>query len=67
MERSLALCLGVLGFKTEWQGEPPGGIAGLRRDGVPVMLPTLHGAGPCLVWIGLSDVRTIHEAILGQP
>lgn len=67
METSLAFYVGVLGFEIEWQGEQPGGIAGLRRDGVPIMLSTLDGAGPCLVWIGVSDVRPIYEAIQRQP
>ncbi|MBS1724718.1 MAG: VOC family protein [Armatimonadetes bacterium] len=67
MERSLAFYVDVLGFEIEWQGEQTGGIAGLRRDNAPVMLTTLDGSGPGMVWIGVSDVRPIHAAILAMP
>jgi len=67
MAKSLEFYVGVLGFEIEWQGEPPGGIAGLRRDNVPIMVSTFDGAGPCLAWIGVSDVRPIYEKLMAQP
>ncbi|MBX7132966.1 MAG: hypothetical protein K1X67_09850 [Fimbriimonadaceae bacterium] len=66
MEASLAFYVGVLGFEIEWQGEPPGGIAGLRRDDIPIMLTTLDGTGSSLVWIGTSDIRPIYETLMAM-
>lgn len=49
----------LLGFKVDW-GED-GGICGISRDNKGVMLTTLEGQGPSILWLGVDDIAPIYE------
>ena len=61
---SLRYYTDVLGFETEWGAEEGSAMASVARDGRSIMLcEGAQGAPGTWVWIGVSDVASLHDRL----
>ncbi len=65
LSESLRFYVDVLGFQPEWGVEAGSTMASVSRDGCSIMLcEGAQGQSGTWVWIGVEDIRPIHEHLV---